>query len=129
MKLRFFASFAAALLLLPATATAQGVSASDEVDESIERGLAYLAAVQNEDGSFPFSRGKHGAISALAGMAFLAKGYTPGSDRYGDQINRCTVHRRLLRRIPRQGRTKQHKDVHTIELHALPLRGVGHGRR
>ena len=89
MKLRFFASFAAALILLPAAATAQGVSASDEVDESIERGLAYLAAVQNEDGSFPFSRGKHAAISALAGMAFLAKGYTPGSDRYGDQINRC----------------------------------------
>ena len=76
-------------LLAPSLCAAQGVTESDDVDEAIERGLAYLASVQKPDGSFPDNHGATGSISALAGMAFLAKGYTPDSERYGENIDRC----------------------------------------
>ena len=79
----------AALLLAAALAPAQGVYSDEEIDESVEAGLAYLAAIQRADGSYPDKYGETGAISALAGMAFLAKGYTPGGEKYGDTINRC----------------------------------------
>ena len=79
---------AVSLLLAPFRSAAQAVTASDEVDVAIERGLKYLASVQRENGSFPRRYGETGAISALAGMAFLAKGYTPGSEKYGENINR-----------------------------------------
>lgn len=68
---------------------AQGVTESDAADASIERGLAYLAAVQNPDGSYPHNHGKGGSISALAGMAFLSKGYVPGTGKYGEAVERC----------------------------------------
>lgn len=77
-----------AFLLLCGNGVAQGVAVSDEVDQSIERGLAYLAETQFENGAFPQNHGDGGAISALAGMAWLAKGYTPGSGKYGENINR-----------------------------------------
>ena len=79
---------AAGILFAPFRGAAQSVTASDEVDEAIERGLRYLASVQRENGSFPRRYGETGAISALAGMAFLAKGYTPGCEKYGENINR-----------------------------------------
>jgi len=59
-----------------------------EIDASIERGLEYLMSVQRENGSYPEAHGEGGAISALAGMAFLAKGYMPGPTRQGESINK-----------------------------------------
>lgn len=59
---------------------------------SIDRGLAYLAESQLPDGSFG-GRGQHlganPAIVALAGMAFLASGSSPGRGPYGEQAQRC----------------------------------------
>jgi len=61
----------------------------ERVDQSIERGLAFLAAGQKEDGSFNSPSGsKFPGIPGLCGMAFLAKGYLPGSGKYGENINR-----------------------------------------
>ena len=65
-----------------------GISKPDEVDASIERGLEFLAANQKEDGSFPGKYGDTTAIPALAAMACLAKGYTPGDAKYGPTIYR-----------------------------------------
>lgn len=67
----------AAKLLTPATG------------QSIERGLAWLADRQHDDGSF----GSHNyrgnvAISALSGMAMMAGGSTPGRGPYGAHVNR-----------------------------------------
>ena len=70
------------------SAPAQGVYSDEEIDESIEAGLAYLASVQNDNGSYPGKYGETGAISALAGMAFLAKGYTPEGEKYGETIRK-----------------------------------------
>jgi hypothetical protein len=59
------------------------------VDAAVERALAWLAAHQKEEGSFPGKRGRTTAVVALGAMAFLSKGYTPGDARYGTVINRC----------------------------------------
>ena len=61
-------------------------AALDPVEEAIDAGLTYLYTVQRDDGSYPEKFGDNGAISALAGMAFLAKGYTPDDGLYGESI-------------------------------------------
>ncbi len=62
-----------------------------DADRAIQRGLQYLAAGQNPDGSF----GSNGptrnnvAICALCGIAFLSAGHTPGRGEYGENIDRA----------------------------------------
>ena len=59
------------------------------VDQSIERGLAFLVSGQKPDGSFNSGPGSgYTGIPGLCGLAFLAKGYLPGSGTYGENINR-----------------------------------------
>lgn len=50
-----------------------------ELDQAIEKGLAYLVTEQGSDGSFGSGRfGKNVAVAALAGIALLADGNLPG---------------------------------------------------
>ena len=57
---------------------------------AIDRGLAWLAAQQNEDGSFSGSGySRNIAVVSLGGMAFLSGGHSPGRGEYGEQVNRC----------------------------------------
>ncbi len=59
-----------------------------ELARSIERGLAFLASSQNEDGSFGRGRyGRHVGIAALSALAFMADGNLPGRGRYGEQVS------------------------------------------
>ena len=72
-------------------AGAENAPASDEttpeLESAVTRGLAYLASVQNEDGSFGRGRfSRHVGITALCGIAFLADGHVPGRGRYGDTV-------------------------------------------
>lgn len=76
------------------------VRITPEQEAAVERGLAWLADHQNEDGSWTADVGfklnstyrvttrerGHVGVTALAGMAFLAGGHLPGRGRYGDQI-------------------------------------------
>ena len=58
-----------------------------ELERAVTRGLAYLASVQNDDGSFGRGRfSRHVGITALCGIAFLADGHLPGRGRYGDNV-------------------------------------------
>lgn len=58
--------------------------------QAIERGLAFLAGRQQEDGSFGTSGySRNVAIAALAGMAFMSSGSTPGRGPYGENAARC----------------------------------------
>ncbi|MCH8921617.1 MAG: terpene cyclase/mutase family protein [Planctomycetes bacterium] len=61
-----------------------------ETDRAIDRGLAYLAARQHDDGSFGsggYSRNV--AVCALSGMAFMSAGSTPGRGPYGREVAAC----------------------------------------
>ena len=80
-----------------------GVSAADKdaeqsaaqlitpaAERAIELGLKWLGQQQHDDGGFgagPF-RGNV-AVSALAGMAMMSGGSTPGRGPYGGQLSRC----------------------------------------
>lgn len=56
---------------------------------SIDLGLAFLAAQQQKDGSFGSDRyGRHVGITALACLAFMADGHTPGRGQYGRAVQR-----------------------------------------
>lgn len=56
----------------------------------IDRGLAYLADRQKDDGTFPSSSmGGNPAVVGLGGMAFLASGSTPERGPYGHEVSRA----------------------------------------
>jgi hypothetical protein len=72
---------------------AASVLSADEwqrVDEAVERALAWLAARQQEDGSFPSIELGQPGVTSLCGMAFLAHGHMPGEGQYGKQLERAT---------------------------------------
>jgi hypothetical protein len=61
-----------------------------EAVAAIERGLAFLAEYQLDDGAFAASgRGRGVAFSALAGMAFLADGTTPDRGPHAVVVRRA----------------------------------------
>ena len=75
-------------------ASAQNAPMESEItpamEESVQRGLRYLAGLQNDDGSFgrgPFA--KHAGITALCGLAFMADGHLPGRGAYGDNVRKA----------------------------------------
>lgn len=60
-----------------------------ELDRAIARGLEYLAAEQNEDGSFGGGRyARNVAVTSLACIAFMADGHLPGRGEYGEHVRR-----------------------------------------
>lgn len=60
-----------------------------ELDESVTRGLAALAAMQNADGSFGDMRwGRSVAITALSCLALMSDGNLPGRGAYGSNVTR-----------------------------------------
>jgi prenyltransferase beta subunit len=63
-----------------------------DVDAAIDKALAYLAKNQLADGSFVCPMPGNTAVTSLSVMAFLAKGYTPGSGPYGKVIDRAIDH-------------------------------------
>lgn len=86
------------LLLLATTAQAAEKGMEETAAElitptaerSVERGLKWLVDGQHDDGGFGSGplRGNV-AVCALAGMAMMSDGSTPGRGPYGGPINRC----------------------------------------
>ena len=65
------------------------VEITPELREAVEKGLAFLASVQNEDGSWGSTQYQRNVgITSLACMAFLADGHLPGRGRYGRNVER-----------------------------------------
>ena len=63
-----------------------------ETQQAIDSGLAFLAARQDSrDGSFGSlaSSRRRVAVTAIAGMAFLSSGSTPGRGKYGAQVQKA----------------------------------------
>lgn len=61
---------------------------------SIQRGLQFLVQAQSPDGSFGSGSNYDGhvAVTALAGMAMLASGSTPGRGPYGEPLERAVTY-------------------------------------
>lgn len=70
------------------------VEVTDELEEGVARGLAYLAQQQNEDGSFAAERygGGHVGVTAICGLAFLANGELPGRGDYGHVVEKALAY-------------------------------------
>jgi hypothetical protein len=60
-----------------------------QVDRSVDRGLAFLASQQREDGSFPSLPFAQPGVTSLAVLAFMAHGHTPGNGPYGQRLERA----------------------------------------
>ena len=61
-----------------------------QVDNSVDAGLAWIARQQNADGAFHSNRGSgQPGITSLCIMAFLSRGYEPGGGRYGGQLSQA----------------------------------------
>ncbi len=86
---------AAGVFLTSLPLSAQSLSNSvflkhkNEAERAVEKGLEYLASNQKTDGSFGRGYGSSTGVVALAGMAFLSKGHTPGQGRYSQNLDRC----------------------------------------
>jgi len=59
-----------------------------KLDGSLNRALAFLAKSQQPDGAFKSGMPMNTGVTSLCVMAFLAKGYSPGTGPYGSTINR-----------------------------------------
>lgn len=58
---------------------------------AVDKGLAFLASRQQEDGALGTSGyGRNAAVCALAGMAWLGSGSTPDRGPYGEELTRVT---------------------------------------
>ena len=69
----------------------KGTELTPEVLAKVDRGLEYLAKVQNADGGFGRTGGysSHAGITGLAGLAFLANGSVPDRGKYGKNAAMC----------------------------------------
>lgn len=59
------------------------------VESSVDRGLIYLASVQEEDGRFPGEEVAQPAVTSLAVMAFLSRGHMPDEGAYGKHLTKA----------------------------------------
>ncbi|WP_145374447.1 prenyltransferase/squalene oxidase repeat-containing protein [Symmachiella dynata] len=60
-----------------------------QLDGVVDRGLEYLSAHQQPDGSFEAPSVGQPAITSFCVMAFLSRGHIPGQGPYGEQLNRA----------------------------------------
>lgn len=62
-----------------------------ETQQAIDRGLAYLAARQHDDGAFGSGAAyrKNVAVTSLVGLALMAAGHTPGRGKYGRESQKA----------------------------------------
>lgn len=97
-KMRIRLLFILMVMVIPANPVMDKLSAdeaedilakyNERIEKAVDKALAYLAKKQTREGYWPSGMGKNTAVTSLAVMAFLAKGYTPGCGPYGEVINK-----------------------------------------
>jgi prenyltransferase beta subunit len=65
----------------------QNISEQDDVDIAVDKGLAYLAESQHEDGRFGDKKLAN-VYTALSCMALMASGHFPGRSKYGENLKK-----------------------------------------
>ncbi len=93
---RMFLAGSASLLLAGRTTAQQDKAPTPDhinaqAQQAIDRGLQYLANKQAADGSFGDAPQLHGnvAVTAFAGLAYLAGGHAPDRGKYGAVVTRA----------------------------------------
>jgi prenyltransferase beta subunit len=84
-------SVALALLLIavPPARAADAPKKDKELEDSVNRALAFLKNTQKDDGSWSAGRyGRSTAVTGLCVMAFLSAGHVPGEGPYADTVER-----------------------------------------
>lgn len=74
--------------LLCASLAAAQTPKKDRLETSIDRGLEFLALLQEKDGAWLGNGVPHPAITSLATMAFLSAGHVPGEGPYQKHIDK-----------------------------------------
>lgn len=77
---------------IPKTVESSGLElVTPETQTAIDNGLAYLAARQNDDGSFGSGRTyrRDVAVTSLSAMAFMSAGHTPRRGKYGKNVEKA----------------------------------------
>ena len=72
--------------------TPMNVLSSDEwrnMDRAVDRGLTFIAAQQQADGSFPTDSVAQPGVTSLCVLAFMAHGHNPGNGPYGERLDRA----------------------------------------
>lgn len=64
----------------------------EQVDTSVERGLAWLAKQQQADGSFPTVTYGQPGVTSLCVLAYLSHGHMPGSGPYGKVLENAIAY-------------------------------------
>ena len=71
----------------------RGDEITAECKAAIEKGIAWLAQQQSNDGGFAGMQGygysRNVAMTSLAGLAFMEHGDLPGRGKYGKEVSRC----------------------------------------
>ena len=79
----------AVLLLCPAMVAAQPPAKDkDRLEQSVDKALAFLSAMQETDGSWQVWNARSPAVTSLAVMAFLSAGHVPDEGPYGAAITK-----------------------------------------
>lgn len=106
----------ALLLLALGARSARAQGTDDELKRRVDRGLAFLAAMQEKDGAWVAAGRPHPAVTALSVLAFLSAGHVPGEGPYREHVEKGV--RRVL--------TWQRSDglIAADEGHALYHHGV-----
>ena len=75
----------------PSKALAGVLSAGQwkQMEDSVDRGLAWIASREDADGSFPTYPSGQPAVTSFCILAFLSRGHQPGLGPYGQQLNRA----------------------------------------
>jgi len=103
-----------------------------KVDDSVARGLSWLAARQQRDGSFPtLAQGQPG-VTSLCTLAFLAHGHLPDEGEYGQHLQRaidyilsCQQKNGLLARVAPRGLEISRRVDHTMGTTAVYNHAIG----
>ena len=73
---------------VPVSAQPTGKKKDDPVEKSVERGLRFLANLQEKDGSWQVNAVRSPGVTGLCLMAFLSAGHVPSEGPYGDVVER-----------------------------------------
>lgn len=91
-----------------------------QIDETVDRGLKWLATRQQPNGSFPTQPWGQPAVTSLCAMAFVSAGHMPGEGPYGELLDRslnyivsCQKPSGLLANVGPEGRTISRNVNHT----------------